>query len=135
MALKISLKPQERTIIGGAVVANGGSKADLIIENNVPVLRDKDILRERDAVTPCKRIYFMIQLMYVDDRDLVEKHNLYWSLVKDVVQAAPSTAAILGEISEHILYSRYYTALKLAKKLIEYEEEVMEHARTRAQCI
>jgi flagellar biosynthesis repressor protein FlbT len=131
MALKINLKSHERLIIGGAVVTNGNAKSELIIENNVPVLRDKDILREKDAITPCKRIYFIIQLMYVDDKDLVEKNNIYWTLMRDVMEAAPSTAELLGEISGHVLNNRYYPALKLAKKLIEYEEEAMNHARTR----
>jgi flagellar biosynthesis repressor protein FlbT len=133
MALKINLKSHERLIIGGAVVTNGNAKSELIIENNVPVLRDKDILREKDAITPCRRIYFIIQLMYVDDKDRVEKNNIYWTLMRDVVGAAPSTAELLGEISEHVLNNRYYPALKLAKKLIEYEEEAMNHARTRTQ--
>jgi flagellar protein FlbT len=134
MALKIKLKPHERLIVGGAVVANGDAKCDLIIENEVPVLRDKDILREKEATTPCKRVYFIIQLMYVDGRDLVEKHNIYWSLVKDLVEAAPSTADILAEISGLIIEGRYYPALKLARKLIEYEEGVTEHVLG-AQCL
>ena len=134
MALKIKLKPHERLIIGGAVVANGDAKCDLIIENEVPVLRDKDILREKEATTPCKRIYFIIQLMYVDGRDLVEKHNIYWSLVKDLVEAAPSTADTLAEISGLIIEGKYYPALKLARKLIEYEEGVTEHVLG-AQCL
>ena len=134
MALKIKLKPHERLIIGGAVITNGDTKCDLIVENEVPVLRDKDILRERDADTPCRRIYFMIQLMYVDDKDRVEKHNIYWSLVKDLVEAAPSTADTLAEISSLIIEGKYYQALKLARKLIEYEEGVTEYVR-RAQCL
>lgn len=134
MALKIKLKPHERLIIGGAVVANGDTKCDLVIENEVPVLRDKDILREKEVNTPCKRVYFMIQLMYVDCKDLVEKHNIYWSLVKDLVEAAPSTADTLAEISSMIIEGKYYPALKLARKLIEYEEGVTEHVR-RAQCL
>ena len=134
MALKIKLKPNERLIIGGAVIANGSTKCDLIVENEVPVLRDKDILRERDADTPCRRIYFIIQLMYVDDKDRVEKHNIYWSLVKDLVEAAPSTADTLAEISSLIIEGKYYPALKLARKLIEYEEGVTEYVR-RAQCL
>lgn len=129
MALKIKLKPHERLIIGGAVVANGDTKCDLIVENEVPVLREKDILREKDADTPCKRVYFVIQLMYVDGKDIVEKHNIYWSLVKDIVEAAPSTAEVFAEISGLIIEGKYYPALKLAKKLIEYEEEATEHAR------
>lgn len=128
MALKIKLKPHERLIIGGAVVANGDTKCDLIVENEVPVLREKDILREKDADTPCKRVYFVIQLMYVDSKDIVEKYNIYWSLVKDIVEVAPSTAKAFSEISSFIIEGKYYPALKLAKKLIEYEEEATKHA-------
>ncbi len=128
MALKIKLKPHERLIVGGAVVANGDTKCDLIIENEVPVLRDKDILREKDADTPSKRIYFIIQLMYVDGKNIVDKHNLYWSLVKDFVEAAPRTADTLAEVSSLIIEGKYYPALKLARKLIEYEEEVTANA-------
>jgi flagellar protein FlbT len=134
MALKIKLKPHERLIIGGAVIANGDTKCDLIIENEVPVLRDKDILREKEVTTPCRRVYFIIQLMYVDGRDLVEKHNIYWSLVKDLVEAAPSTADTLAEISGLVIEGKYYPALKLARKLIEYEGGVTEHV-LRAQCL
>jgi flagellar protein FlbT len=47
MALKIILKPHERIILGGAVVTNGRSKSELIIENNVPLLRQKDNLSEK----------------------------------------------------------------------------------------
>jgi len=134
MALKIKLKPHERLIIGGAVVANGDTKCDLIIENEVPVLRDRDILREKETTTPCKRVYFIIQLMYVDGKNLVEKHNIYWSLVKDLVEAAPSTTDKLAEISSLIIEGKYYPALKLARKLMEYEQGVTEHV-SRTQCL
>jgi len=129
MALKISLKPNEKLIIGGAVVTNGDTKCDLIVENNIPILRQKDILREEDANTPCRRIYFLVQLMYVDESNLVTHHGTYWKLVQDVVQAAPSTIPMIDQISEEILNARYYQALKLARKLIEYEKELVNHAR------
>lgn len=129
MSLKISLKPQERIILGGAVVQNGGSRCDLLVENNVPILREKDILREEDADTPCKRIYFTIQLMYIDEKNLAEYHNAYWKLVRDVLDAAPSTLTLIDLISDHILGNRCYQALKLAQKLIDYEQEVVQHVR------
>jgi len=129
MALKITLKPQERLIIGGAVVQNAGSRCDLLVENNVPILREKDILREQDADTPCKRIYFSIQLMYVDEKNLVEHHAMYWKFVRDVVNAAPSTLVMVDEISDQILQGKYYQALKLTQKLIEYEREATDHVR------
>jgi flagellar protein FlbT len=127
MALKISLKPHERLIIGGAVVSNGNSKSELVVENSVPVLRGRDILRERDAESPCKRIYFAIQLMYVDQENLLEHHKTYWELIRDLSEAAPSRRPVLQEISTNVLNGRYYKALKLTRSLIAYEQEAMEN--------
>jgi flagellar biosynthesis repressor protein FlbT len=129
MALKISLKPRERLIIGGAVIANGGTRSDLTIENNVPILREKDIMSLKDADSPCRQIYFSIQLMYVDEQNLSDHHKVYWQLVKDVVEAAPSTRTLIAEISEHILQNQFYQALKETRKLIEYEQEAINHVR------
>ncbi len=129
MALKISLKPGERTIIGGAVVTNGSSAStDLIIENKAPVLRQKDIMAEKEANSVCRRIYFVIQLMYIDEPNVVVYHNTYWDLVRQLIQAAPSTLGLIDQISEHILNQKYYQALKLAKKLIRKEQEVIDRA-------
>lgn len=128
MALKITLKPGERMIIGGAVVINANSAScDLVVENKTPILRQKDILTEEKADSPCRRIYYAIQLMYIDEHNLAAYHKVYWDLVKDVVHAAPSTVVLIDSISEHILHRRYYQALKLTKRLIDYEQEVIEH--------
>ncbi len=128
MALKISLKPHERLIIGGAVVVNGNVRSDLIIENNVPILRIKDIMRGQDADTPCKRVYLTVQLMYVDEKNLDKYRNIYWKLVRDILTAAPSMLETIKQISDHVLNDRYYRALKVARKLINLEEEILKHA-------
>jgi flagellar protein FlbT len=99
----------------------------LIIENTVPVLREKDIISKEQADTPCKRIYLVVQLMYVDGANLSTHHNTYWSLVKDVLKAAPSTLPIIDRMNDLILGNKYYQALKVARKLIEYEEEAVRH--------
>ncbi|MFO7716070.1 flagellar biosynthesis repressor FlbT [Desulfosarcina sp.] len=125
MSLKITLKSGERMIIGGAVVTNGPTKCNLIIENTVPILRDKDILSTDKANTPARRIYFSIQLMYIDGTHLTAHHKLYWKLVREFLDAAPSALGIIDKISEEILNGNYYQALKNCKKLIAYEEEVI----------
>lgn len=127
MALKISLKPSEKMIINGAVVTNGSARSNLIIENRVSILREKDIMKEAD--TPCSRIYLVIQLMYIDEGNAVEYHNTYWELVRDVVAAAPSTLKLIDTISDHILQTNYYQALKMTRKLIAYEKELLEHVK------
>ena len=130
MSLKINLKPHERMIIGGAVVKNGNKAADLFIENNVPILREKDILNEAGANSPCRRIYFTIQLMYIDNSNIPDYKNTYDELVKDVVTAAPSTEGLIKQINESISEGKYYPALKLARQLIEYEDELIKHAKS-----
>ncbi|OPY85602.1 MAG: flagellar biosynthesis repressor FlbT [Smithella sp. PtaU1.Bin162] len=129
MALKITLKVREKFIIGGAVITNGDAKSTFEVENDVPILREKDIMTLAAADTPCKRIYFAIQLMYVDSQNMPEHHKIFWQLVKDVAEAAPSRKPLLKEISERILNEQYYQALKLTKKLIEYEQEVVNRVR------
>mgnify|MGYP001175461767 CR=1 FL=1 len=131
MPLRISLKANERLIVGGAVVRNGPTRCDLLIENDVPILRGKEVLSLDEATSPCRRIYFAIQLMYVDPEHHADHQKLYLQLVREVVEASPSTTAQLAEISERIGAGQYYQALKLARKLIGYEEDLIANAAHR----
>lgn len=128
MALKLTLKPHEKVIIGGAVITNGLSNATLFVENNVPLLREKDILTEDQATTPCRRIYLTVQLMYLGEIPNVELAGIYSQLVVDLLTAAPSMKDLISDITGYILESKYYQALKQAQLLIQYEEELLNHA-------
>ena len=126
MALKITLKPHEKMILSGSVIANGSNaRCQLIVENEVPILREKDILSENDADTPCRNLYFIIQLMYIDQENQAIHQKNYWVLVNDIVKAAPSTVGLIDQINEEIVSGRFYQALKLSQKLIDYEQEVI----------
>lgn len=125
MSLKITLKPHERMIIAGAAITNGGATASLIIENKVPILRKKDILKEEDATSPAKRIYFVIQLMYLDHENRAIYQGRYWDLIRDFVKAAPSSKGIIDEINGDVMKGQYYAALKAAGRLIRHEEAIL----------
>lgn len=136
MPLKIALKPKEKLYIGGAVIMNGDSHGDFTVLNSTTILREKDILTEETATSPCRRVYLVIQLMYMDgDESITAHHQKYWALVEDIMQAAPSFSSLLTELSELILAENYYKALKKAKKLIEKETEVLQHAEFSSECI
>jgi len=128
MPLILTLKPGEKVILGGAVIKNGPAVAHLQIENKVTLLRQKDILTEAEATTPCKKIYLVIQLMYIGDGLTPELDQVYWDLVRDVLAAAPSTNDLISQMSAYIVDSSFYSALKIARKLISYEEELIKHA-------
>jgi flagellar biosynthesis repressor protein FlbT len=127
VALKVELKPNERIIIGTAVVRNGDQRTSLVIEGHAPILREKDILSPRTADTPAKLIYLAIQLMYIDGR-VSENIGTYNKLVHDFQKAVPSSTQMLLAIHNHILNSEFYKALKEAKQLLAYERKLFEHA-------
>jgi flagellar protein FlbT len=131
MALSLTLKPGEKIFIGGAVVQNGQSKSELSILNDVSILRQKEILHEQDATTPCRRIYLAIQQMYMDEANRVTYYKLLGELLKDVLDAAPTTMQLLQNISGQVADGRYYSALKLTKQLINYETELLKNVRQR----
>jgi flagellar protein FlbT len=131
MALKVELKPNERILIGEAVVTNCNQRSWLVIEGVSPILREKDILTAASADTPAKRIYLAVQLMYTA-RDPRAHHDVYFGLVREIVQAAPSTWDYVENINNQILTANLYKALREAKKLIAYEEELLQHAKRSA---
>ena len=128
MALKVEIKPGERIIIGDSVITNDGSRARFLIEGDAPILREKDILRPAEADTPCKKIYLLIQMMYLADDPRVH-HDLYFQMIQDVQAAAPSMAPRIDTINNLLLTGAYYKAMKVANKLVAYEKELMDNAK------
>ena len=129
MALKVELKPHERIIIGACVITNTDQRARLLIDgDNIPILREKDILTPETADTPAKLVYLAVQLMYISP-DPQLNHGAYFNLVRDIVTAAPSTWPIIEGINNHILNGEMYQALKEARKLVAYEKKLLDHHR------
>lgn len=124
MALKVELKPGERILIGECVVTNAGQRTRLVIEGNAPILREKDILTSDAADTPAKRIYLAVLLIYTA-RDPRIHHDTYFALVRDFLAAAPSARTQIAIINNHILTGDIYKALKQARQLIAYEQELI----------
>jgi flagellar protein FlbT len=127
MALKVELKPGERIFIGECVITNDDQRTRLLIDGRAPVLREKDIMTVEQANTPGKRIYLAVQLMYTSS-DPRTHHEVYFALIRDIVQAAPSTWPLIESINNHILSGELYKALKQSRKLIEYEQELFRNA-------
>jgi flagellar biosynthesis repressor protein FlbT len=127
MALKVELKPNERIIIGNSVIRNGEQRTRFFIEGDAPILREKDILTPATADTPGKKVYLAVQLMYLQG-DLSSHNEIYFPLVRDFLNAAPSAMPLIADINNRILSGDLYKALRSAKKLVAYEQDLMDHA-------
>lgn len=124
MALVIDLKPNERIIVGNSLITNDSTRARLHIQGDAPILREKEIMQEQEADTPCKRAYLAIQLIYLA-KDPKPLHKIYFDLVRDIQHAAPSTSLFFAKINDFILNDQYYKALKECRHLIEHEKEIL----------
>lgn len=131
MALVIDLKPHEKILIGDAVITNDSQRTRLHIAGDSPILREKDVMQEEDADTPCKKVYFLIQCMYLA-RKPSQYHEKYFELVKEIQKASPTCSIFFMQINEEIIGGLYYKALKLAKELIEHERELIDNATQQA---
>jgi len=132
MALKVELKPHERVIIGACVITNTDQRARLLIDgDNIPILREKDILTPETADTPAKLVYLAVQLMYISPDPQIN-HSTYFNLIRDIVTAVPSAWQIIEGINNQILSGDLYRALKEARKLVIYERELLD--RNQAVC-
>lgn len=129
MALKISLKPGEKVFIGGAVVQNGDSATELTVLNDVTLLRGKDVITEEQADTKCKQLYLCVQLMYMDRLNLAGYQQTYREIIQELLTILPRSVDFIAEINNDLACGRYYQAMKCARKLVDFEEELIQHAQ------
>jgi flagellar protein FlbT len=130
MTLRIELKPHERILIGDCVITNSDQRTRFVIEGRVPILREKDIMTAETADTPAKRIYLSVQLMYTS-HDPQAHYEIYFALLGDFLRAAPSTRSLIESMNNQILTGNLYNALKDARKLISYEQDLLSNEKRR----
>jgi len=132
MPLRIELAPNERLIIGEASIRNGSRRAEFIVETKSKVLRERDIITESQADTPCKRLYFTLETAYLS-KDPGEAEARFMGQANDIMKAAPTTAPIIAEVFEAILGGDYYKALKRARRLVAHEDRLLALAQENAE--
>jgi flagellar protein FlbT len=129
MPLKLSLKPGEKFVLNGAVVQNGDRRSALLLQNKASVLREKDIMQADEAITPSRRIYFPVMMMYLDQAGGDRYHEEFVQRLSEFMGAVRN-AEVLADcvnISRHVMARDYYKALMLCRRLIEYEDERLGH--------
>lgn len=127
MPLKIRLKPREKFVVNGAVISAGDEGAFLILQNKAALMRQSDILQLEDAKSPMRRIYFFIQMMYLEPNNEKEHYESYQEAWMDMV-ANTSLAEIkrsLILIHQDIMNKEFYRALKTSKAVIALEDELL----------
>ncbi|MBV9829012.1 MAG: flagellar biosynthesis repressor FlbT [Alphaproteobacteria bacterium] len=128
MPLKLKLAAHESFIVNGAVLVNGEFRTSLVIRNFVHVMREKSVLREADANTPTRRLYFTIQSMLMQPPPSAALMRTYKELLAQLREAymRPENLETLDRADNHVESGDYYKALALLQPLISYEAQLLD---------
>jgi flagellar protein FlbT len=124
MALKLTLSPNEKLVINGAVVQNADRRTTLVIQNKAAILREKDIMLPDQANTPMRRVYFAIMMMYLDEKSQKQFYDDFFERITEFMNAIqnPDALGFCAKIIQLVHAKEYYKALLSCRKLYEFEE-------------
>jgi len=126
VALRLTLKPNEKIVINGCVIRNADRRQTLTIENYADVVRGADLLDESSAATPVKKVYFFIQSALLrpeirkDLRPVIHK-----SLAELVPIFNEQIAGHIMEAANHVSAANYYKAMRAMREVMRYEDELL----------
>ena len=78
-------------------------------------------------MTPARQIYFPIMMMYLDETG----HDVYYrdftARMTEFMDAVnrPDLLLLCVEISKEVLERRFYSALRLCRRLMDHEQEIL----------
>ncbi|CAK0769383.1 flagellar protein FlbT [Azospirillaceae bacterium] len=119
MPLKFVLRPNEKVIINGAVVGVGDRPGVLFLYNTANFLRGREILKEEQIDSIEKKLYFVIQLIYIFPEDTAVNLVRLRTIITEMRESNPEYEVDLSEIEHLIDNKNYYRALKICRKLFK----------------
>ncbi len=126
MPLKFVLRPNEKVIINGAVIGAGDRPGSFFLYNTANFLRGREVLKEEQIDCIEKKLYFVIQLVYIFPEDAALNIQRFASILEETRAARPDSRKVLDEIEQLVEARNYYRALKLCRKMFKGSVEATE---------
>ncbi|PVX30259.1 flagellar biosynthesis repressor FlbT [Sphingomonas pokkalii] len=121
--LRITLRDGEKAIVNGAVLRAVG-RTQIAVENQVSILRGREVMRPEEATTPARQLYFAAMLAYIDPEGRDAHQNAVVQLIGVLIAAinTPEGRDICIRFAHDIAQGDYYKALNIARELIAIED-------------
>ncbi|HVO04053.1 MAG TPA: flagellar biosynthesis repressor FlbT [Candidatus Cybelea sp.] len=117
MPLKFTLKPGEKVIVNGAVIGRGEEPGSFYLYNKVKFLRGREVMKEEQADTLAKKLYLIIQLIYLFPENAAENIVKFEAILGEVTRQRPGDRERFADVARLVQSEDYYRALKLTAKL------------------
>ncbi|MER2536812.1 MAG: flagellar biosynthesis repressor FlbT [Rhizobiaceae bacterium] len=120
--LKISLKPNEKIYINGAVIRTD-RKVTLELLNDVQFLMESHVLQADQATTPLRQLYFIAQIMLMNPSDATEAQALFRRSLPMMIASYGDERiqSTLKHIDQLVAEGHVFEALKAIRSLYPLE--------------
>lgn len=124
--LKVSLKPNEKIYINGAVI-KVDRKVTLELLNDVQFLLESHVLQPDQASTPLRQLYFMIQIMLMEPAGAAEAREMFRRSLPLLLAnfTDEHIRSTLKQVDRMVGEDRVYEALKAVRSLYRLEEQAL----------
>ncbi|QPC85407.1 flagellar biosynthesis repressor FlbT [Mesorhizobium sp. NBSH29] len=124
--LKITLKPNEKVYVNGAVI-RADRKVSLEFLNDVQFLLENHVLQPEDADTPLRQLYFIVQVMLMNPGDADSARAMFRKSLPLLLASFNDhqIRASLKDVDRLVSEGQVFEALKSIRTLYRIEEAVL----------
>ncbi|MER9135867.1 flagellar biosynthesis repressor FlbT [Mesorhizobium sp. M0830] len=124
--LKISLKPNEKLYINGAVI-RVDRKVTVELMNDVQFLLESHVIQAEDASTPLKQLYFILQVMLMNPAGAAAARDMFRRSLPLLLVSFEDTqiCGALKQIDRMVGEDYIYEALKAIRALYPLERRAL----------
>jgi flagellar biosynthesis repressor protein FlbT len=124
--LKISLKPNEKIYLNGAVI-RVDRKVTLELLNDVQFLLQSHVLQLDEASTPLRQLYFILQVMLMNPTGASEAYEMFRRSLPLMLASFtdPEITGTLKHIDQMVGEGHVYEALKAIRSLYPLERQAL----------
>lgn len=124
--LKISLKPNEKIYLNGAVI-KVDRKVTLELLNDVQFLLESHVMQIEDASTPLRQLYFILQVMLMNPNGASDAQDLFRRSLPLLLVSFedPEITATLKQVDRMVGEGHVYEALKAIRGLYPRELQTL----------
>ncbi|AZO74005.1 MAG: flagellar biosynthesis repressor FlbT [Mesorhizobium sp.] len=124
--LKISLKPNEKIYINGAVI-RVDRKVTIELMNDVQFLLESHVIQAEQASTPLRQLYFIVQIMLVNPSGASEARDMFRRSLPMLIASFDNQeiCSALKQIDRMVGEDHIYEALKAIRALYPLERQAL----------
>ena len=120
--MHITLRANEKIFINGAVL-KVDRKTSIELMNDAIFLLEAHVMLERDAVTPLRQLYYIVQLMLMEAKERPENRAMFTAHCAAMAKTYEDGAVVEGiaRVVQLVGRSRQFEALKVIRGLLPIE--------------